>query len=91
MLAGTAFALLGMIASDILGTPRMLFAFARDGLLSPLPKVWRLSQYAEIRICYPGPGAPLVVRGGLTSRKSTASVSMSRPVKVPTRALSVLR
>jgi basic amino acid/polyamine antiporter, APA family len=33
MLAGTAFALLGMIASDILGTPRMLFAFARDGLL----------------------------------------------------------
>jgi APA family basic amino acid/polyamine antiporter len=33
MLAGTAFALLGMIASDMLGTPRMLFAFARDGLL----------------------------------------------------------
>jgi amino acid transporter len=33
MLAGTAFAMLGMIAGDILGTPRMLFAFARDGLL----------------------------------------------------------
>jgi APA family basic amino acid/polyamine antiporter len=33
MLAGTASAMLGMIASDILGTPRMLFAFARDGLL----------------------------------------------------------
>jgi amino acid transporter len=33
MLAGTAFAMLGMIASDMLGTPRMLFAFARDGLL----------------------------------------------------------
>jgi len=33
MLAGTAAAMLGMIASDILGTPRMLFAFARDGLL----------------------------------------------------------
>ena len=33
MLAGTAFAMLGMIASDILGTPRVLFAFARDGLL----------------------------------------------------------
>jgi len=33
MLAGTSFALLGMIAGDILGTPRMLFAFARDGLL----------------------------------------------------------
>lgn len=33
MLAGTAFAMLGNIAADILGTPRMLFAFARDGLL----------------------------------------------------------
>ncbi len=33
MLAGTAFAMLGMIAGDLLGTPRMLFAFARDGLL----------------------------------------------------------
>jgi APA family basic amino acid/polyamine antiporter len=33
MLAGTAFAMLGMIAADILGTPRMVFAFARDGLL----------------------------------------------------------
>ncbi|HEY3783780.1 MAG TPA: amino acid permease [Steroidobacteraceae bacterium] len=33
MLAGTTFALLGMIAADILGTPRVLFAFARDGLL----------------------------------------------------------
>ncbi|MGH8219566.1 MAG: APC family permease [Steroidobacteraceae bacterium] len=33
MLAGTALAMLGTIAGDILGTPRMLFAFARDGLL----------------------------------------------------------
>ncbi len=33
MLVGTAFAMLGMIAGDILGTPRMVFAFARDGLL----------------------------------------------------------
>jgi amino acid transporter len=33
MLAGTAFAMLGMVAGDILGTPRVLFAFARDGLL----------------------------------------------------------
>lgn len=33
MLAGTAFAMLGMIAGDILGTPRVVFAFARDDLL----------------------------------------------------------
>lgn len=33
MLAGTALAMLGNVAADILGTPRMVFAFARDGLL----------------------------------------------------------
>jgi basic amino acid/polyamine antiporter, APA family len=33
MLAGTASAMLGMVAGDILSTPRMIFAFARDGLL----------------------------------------------------------
>jgi basic amino acid/polyamine antiporter, APA family len=33
MLVGTALAMLGMIAGDMLGTPRVLFAFARDGLL----------------------------------------------------------
>jgi basic amino acid/polyamine antiporter, APA family len=33
MLVGTAFAMFGTIAGDILGTPRMVFAFARDGLL----------------------------------------------------------
>ncbi len=33
MLAGAATSMFGWIGSDILGTPRMLFAFARDGLL----------------------------------------------------------
>ena len=33
MLAGTALSMFGWIASDILGSPRQLFAFARDGLL----------------------------------------------------------
>jgi basic amino acid/polyamine antiporter, APA family len=33
MLAGTALSMLGWLASDILGSPRQLFAFARDGLL----------------------------------------------------------
>lgn len=33
MLAGTALAMIGNITSDMLGTPRMLFAFSRDGLL----------------------------------------------------------
>jgi amino acid transporter len=33
MLAGAAFSMLGWISGDILATPRMLFAFARDGLM----------------------------------------------------------
>jgi APA family basic amino acid/polyamine antiporter len=33
MLAGTAFSMLGWISSDILGSPRQLFALGRDGLL----------------------------------------------------------
>jgi APA family basic amino acid/polyamine antiporter len=33
MLAGAALSMFGWIGSDLLGTPRILFAFARDGLL----------------------------------------------------------
>jgi amino acid transporter len=33
MLAGAAFSMFGWIGSDLLGTPRVLFALARDGLL----------------------------------------------------------
>jgi amino acid transporter len=33
LVAGAALSMLGWIASDILGAPRLLFAFARDGLL----------------------------------------------------------
>ncbi len=33
MLAGAALSMFGWIGSDVLGTPRVLFAFARDGLL----------------------------------------------------------
>jgi amino acid transporter len=33
MLAGTAISMLGFLASDLLGSPRVLFALARDGLL----------------------------------------------------------
>jgi amino acid transporter len=33
MLAGTAISMLGFLASDLLASPRVLFALARDGLL----------------------------------------------------------
>jgi amino acid transporter len=33
MIGGAVFSMLGWVSNDILGTPRMVFAFARDGLL----------------------------------------------------------
>ena len=78
MLAGTAFAMLGMISGDILGTPRMLFAFARDGLLpralgrvhprSHTPYVAILSYAAlAIALALTGSFAELAVLGTLAS------------------------
>src|SRR5208283_5720788 len=54
MLAGTAASMFGWIGSDILGTPRVLFAFARDGLLPRgLGRVHALSQAPHFAIlCY---------------------------------------
>ncbi len=78
MLAGTAFAMLGMISGDILGTPRLLFAFARDGLLpralgrvhprSHTPYVAILSYAAlAIALALTGSFAELAVLGTLAS------------------------
>ncbi len=56
MLAGTAFAMVGMVAGDMLSTPRMLFSLARDGLM---PRALGLvharahSPYVAI-VCYAG-------------------------------------
>ena len=54
LLGGAAVSMLGWIGSDILGTPRVLFAFARDGLLpGVLGKVHAQSGAPRIAImCY---------------------------------------
>jgi amino acid transporter len=54
MLAGAAVSMFGFIGSDILGTPRVLFAFARDGFLpAALGRVHPNSRVPHIAIlCY---------------------------------------
>ena len=54
MLAGTALSMFGLVSSDVLSTPRLLFAFARDGLLPRvLGRLHRRSHAPHIAIlCY---------------------------------------
>jgi amino acid transporter len=54
MLAGTALSMFGYLSSDLLGSPRILFAFARDGLLPrALGKVHQRSRAPHVAIaCY---------------------------------------
>jgi basic amino acid/polyamine antiporter, APA family len=54
MLAGTSLSMFGWLGSDILGSPRQLFAFARDGLLPRfLGRLHPRSQAPHIAIlCY---------------------------------------
>lgn len=65
MLAGTALAMLGCLSSDLLSTPRVIFAFARDGLL---PRVLgRLHPRTRIPhvaiLCYATLAATLALTG----------------------------
>jgi len=64
MLAGTGLSMFGWVASDILGSPRQLFAFARDGLLpGVLGRVHARSHAPHVAIlCY----ATLAIALGLT-------------------------
>jgi amino acid transporter len=65
MLAGTALSMFGWLGSDILGSPRQLFAFARDGLLPRvLGRLHPRSHAPYIAIlCYAALGIVLALSG----------------------------
>jgi basic amino acid/polyamine antiporter, APA family len=65
MLAGAAISMFGFLSSDILGTPRVLFAFARDGLLpSALGRVHPRSHAPHVAIiCYAAIAVALALTG----------------------------
>jgi basic amino acid/polyamine antiporter, APA family len=65
MLAGAAISMSGYVASDIFGTPRQLFAFARDGLLpGALGRLHPRSHAPHVAIaCYATLGAVLALTG----------------------------
>jgi basic amino acid/polyamine antiporter, APA family len=78
MLAGAALSMFGLVSSDVLSTPRLLFAFARDGLLPrALGRLHRRSHAPHVAIlCYAtlaialaltGTFAELAVLAALTS------------------------
>jgi len=65
MLAGAAVSMFGFLSSDILGTPRVLFAFARDGLLPrALGRVHPRSHAPHVAIiCYAAIAVALALTG----------------------------
>ena len=68
LIAGAAMSMLGWIGSDILGAPRILFAFARDGLLpAVLGHAGRRSRTPDLAILtHAGIAAALALSGSFT-------------------------
>ena len=65
MLAGAAVSMFGWISSDLLGSPRMLFAFARDQII---PRVFGL-----INRAHRTPWAALVILAAFAPGKLRAA------------------
>ncbi len=68
LIAGAGLSMLGWLGSDILGAPRILFAFARDGLLpSVLGHAGRRTHAPDVAILvHAGIAATLAVSGSFT-------------------------
>ena len=81
MLAGTALSMFGWLGSDILGSPRQLFAFARDGLLPRvLGRLHSRSHAPYIAIlCYATLAIVLALTGTFTELVVLATLAIAAP------------
>ena len=79
MLAGTALSMFGWISSDLLGSPRQLFAFARDGLLPRvLGRLHPRSHAPHIAIlCYAAVTVGLALTGTFAELVVLSTLSMA--------------
>ena len=79
MLVGTGLSMFGWLTSDLLGSPRILFAFARDGLLPrALGRLTERSRapYASI-ICYGAIAIALALSGSFADLAASAALSLA--------------
>jgi basic amino acid/polyamine antiporter, APA family len=79
MLAGATLSMFGCIGSDILGSPRILFAFARDGLLPRiLGRVHSRTHTPHIAIlCYAGIATGLALAGNFAELAVLATLTVA--------------
>lgn len=79
ILAGTAISMFGWIGSDILGSPRQLFAFARDGLLPRvLGRVHPRSHAPHIAIlCYAALAIVLALTGSFAELAVVSALTIA--------------
>ncbi|HEX4584773.1 MAG TPA: APC family permease [Burkholderiaceae bacterium] len=79
LLAGAAISLFGFMSGDILATPRILFAFAREGLLPrALGRVDPLSHAPRVAIgCYAVLAAGLALSGTFTELAVLSTVAIA--------------
>lgn len=79
ILAGTAISMFGWIGSDILGSPRQLFAFARDGLLPRiLGRVHPRSHAPHIAIlCYAALAIILALTGSFAELAVVSALAIA--------------
>jgi APA family basic amino acid/polyamine antiporter len=79
LLAGTALSMLGWVSSDILGTPRILFAFGRDGLLPrALGHVHPRTHVPDVAIlCYAAVATALALTGTFAELAVLATLASS--------------